>query len=171
MADVPKARFIAVTGRSSARVSWSLLGLPNGVISPSLSFSAGPGGTWPVLSVVRCSVYAVVFTLFLVIEAHGGRCFRTPCPFVVRSRSKCQRQRPDPNRNSEISTPFPFWTAISAVYHPTRVGWRHVLCSSRKCPCGPVVVSSIWHLLPAFETSPQSDQRSSANVNVSLSCP
>ena len=87
MADVPKARFIAVTGRSSARVSWSLLGLPNGVISPSLSFSAGPGGTWPVLSVVRCSVYAVVFTLFLVIEAHGGRCFRTPCPIVVRSRS------------------------------------------------------------------------------------
>ena len=26
---------------------------------------------------------------FLVIEAHGGRCFRTPCPIVVRSRSKC----------------------------------------------------------------------------------
>ena len=27
--------------------------------------------------------------VFLVIEAHGGRCFRTPCPIVVRSRSKC----------------------------------------------------------------------------------
>ena len=26
---------------------------------------------------------------FLVIEAHGGTWFRTPCPIVVRSRSKC----------------------------------------------------------------------------------
>ena len=33
---------------------------------------------------------------FLVIEARGGTWFRTPCPIVVRSRSKCQRQRPGP---------------------------------------------------------------------------
>ena len=40
---------------------------------------------------------AVVFYgCFFVIEAHGGRCFRTPRPIVVRGRPKCQRQRPDP---------------------------------------------------------------------------
>jgi len=38
----------------------------------------------------RNSRVAVVFTVvFLVIEAHGGTWFRTPCPIVVRSRSKC----------------------------------------------------------------------------------
>ena len=39
------------------------------------------------ISVHGCTV---VFTVvFLVIEAHGGTWFRTPCPIVVRSRSKC----------------------------------------------------------------------------------
>ena len=31
--------------------------------------------------------YGCFYDCFLVIEAHGGRCFRTPCPIVVRNRS------------------------------------------------------------------------------------
>ena len=40
--------------------------------------------------------YGCFYGCFWVIEAHGGTWFRTPCPIIVRSRSKCQRQRPDP---------------------------------------------------------------------------
>ena len=34
--------------------------------------------------------------LFFGCSGNRGRCFRTPCPIVVRSRPQCQRQRPDP---------------------------------------------------------------------------
>ena len=40
--------------------------------------------------------FCCFYGCFLVIEARGGICFRTSCPIVVRSRLKCQRQRPDP---------------------------------------------------------------------------
>ena len=41
-------------------------------------------------------MYYSTFIGLSVYRYHGRRCFRTPCPIVVRSRPKCQRQRPDP---------------------------------------------------------------------------
>ena len=60
-------------------------------------------------------LFTVVLRLFLVIEARGGTWFRTPCPIVVRSRSKCQRF-------GLFLGPIPLLPEISRIPATYRVG-------------------------------------------------
>ena len=71
-----------------APVTMTVLKSADGALGVSVnSNDTGPVGTYIIDATAGGTV--VFYGCFLVIGAHGGTWFRTPCPTVVRSRSKC----------------------------------------------------------------------------------
>ena len=105
VAGIPRANVIYIVERDafadSRRIQDSVRTAGCGTNEPETQISIS--GNKKTMNMAKVRARTVVFTVvFLVIEAHGGRCFRTPCPNCRAEPLKCQRQRPDPAKKGRF---------------------------------------------------------------------